>query len=255
MEEDKPLILVTNDDGIFSAGIKKLVESMSNLGNVVVIAPDKQQSAVSSALTIHKPLRAAKAKLPGAMEAYAVDGTPTDCVKLGLCFILNKKPDLVVSGINHGKNTSINVLYSGTVSGAIEGTIAGIPSIAFSMGTHNPDADLTEAAKYCEKIAEKLLDGKYGAMLLNVNFPSDNSYKGIKVTKLANSYWYDTFEKRLDPHGKEYYWFAGEYTTFDSDPDFDDVALEHGYVSLTPLKFDFTDYSKLDELKIFEGLN
>jgi len=216
------------------------------------VAPDKQQSAVSSSLSVSKPLRIKELNLNG-IPMYSVDGTPTDTVKLAINHILDKKPDLVVSGINHGANTSINVLYSGTVAAALEGMIAGIPSIAFSLASHDYSSDMSPAADYSEKIARKVIDiGVPQGTMINVNIPSleYDELKGIKVTHLSNSKWHDKFDKRYDPFNREYYWFAGEYLVYeDNTNDSDDSALSEGFISLSPIKINFTDKKYLELLK------
>ena len=235
----RPLILITNDDGIYAPGIETLKNSLSELGEVIVIAPDIQRSAVSSALTIDKPLRVYKVNKNGEFFGFSVHGTPADCVKLAISTLLQRKPDLVVSGINHGKNTSINVLYSGTVAGATEGLIAGVNSMAVSHSSHSFDLDLSYAGKITSRIADKLINNKNeNKVLLNVNIPNkpESEIKGIKFTKLSSSKWADKYERRLDPFGNEYFWFAGVYEITSSDPDTDDFAVDGGYVSVTPIR-------------------
>jgi len=232
------LILITNDDGINAPGIEILSKSLSNLGEVVIVAPDTQRSAVSSSLTINKPLRINKFYKNGSFFGYSVDGTPTDCVKIAVSTFLDRKPDLVVSGINHGKNTSINVLYSGTVAGATEGLIAGINSIAISHASHSLSSDLSYASEYINILARKLLFSNYKEkVLLNVNVPnlSYEQVKGALFTRLSNSQWADKYEKRLDPFGNEYYWFAGAYIVGETELETDDGAVEAGYVSVSPI--------------------
>lgn len=250
--KDKPFILVSNDDGIHSPGILALSQAMSKIGDVVIVAPDKQQSAVSSSLSVYKPLRVEELTL-GGIKTYSVDGTPTDTVKLAIYEILERKPDLVVSGINHGANTSINVLYSGTVAAALEGMIAGIPSIAFSLASHDYVSDMTPASEYARIIAKKILHaGVPSGTMINVNIPpvAFEDIKGVKVTHLSNSKWLDKFDKRYDPFNREYFWFAGEYLIYEDDThDSDDTALAEGFVSLSPIKINFTDKNYLEKLK------
>jgi len=257
----RPLILVTNDDGINSPGIEALSKSLSNLGEVIVVAPDNQRSAVSSSLTINKPLRINKFYKNGAFFGYSVDGTPTDCVKIAVSTFLDRKPDLVVSGINHGKNTSINVLYSGTVAGATEGLLAGINSIAISHASHSLSSDLSYTSEYVNILARKLLfSGMKEKVLLNVNVPnlSYEQVKGALFTKLSNSLWADKYEKRLDPFGNEYYWFAGAYIIADTDLDYDDGAVEAGYVSVSSINLNLYNNSDdntdlANKLGLFNG--
>ena len=257
MKYKRPKILVTNDDGISSPGLEALVEGLKTIGDVIVVAPDRQQSAVSSSLTIHKPIKVLKHYKNEEFYGWAVEGTPTDCVKLALFSLLDYKPDLVVSGINHGRNTSINVLYSGTVSGAIEGLLMGINSIAISHISHNTKKDMQVCADISVKLAIELLkitDGE--GILLNVNVPDlmDSDIKGLKIAHLSNSQWIDKFEKRQDPQGNNYYWFTGDYIIHDTDPNADDLALKAGYITVTPIKINFTDSQKMTELKYLENL-
>ncbi|MBI5325575.1 MAG: 5'/3'-nucleotidase SurE [Ignavibacteriae bacterium] len=248
-------ILVTNDDGIDSPGIFALVHSMKRLGKVVVVAPDRQQSAVGHALTVSDPLRVVPFHRNGEMFGYAINGTPSDCVKLAMSSLLNEKPNLVVSGINHGQNTSINILYSGTVSAATEGMLLGIPSIAVSLASYSLKADCSVAAEFSYKIATKVLkSGLPDGTLLNVNVPSlqKDKIKGLKITRQSDSQWNDHYEKRTDPFGRDYYWFSGEYKVIDKDLATDDAALLAGYVSVTPIQFKFTNYDAINKLKILE---
>lgn len=249
--EKKFSILVSNDDGIYSEGINALKEAMSELGEVLVYAPHKQQSAVGHAITTHLPLRVNPYYLNGELFGYAVTGTPADCVKLAVTTLLDKKPDLIVSGINHGSNTAINVIYSGTVSAATEGTILGIPSIAFSLTSYT-DFDFTYSKKVAKIIASQVLkNGLPKGVLLNVNIPPvpEEQIKGIKVTKQGKSKWNDYFERRLDPSNREYFWLTGSMNINNDDPDSDVIAIQNNYVSVTPIQFDLTDYKFLEELK------
>lgn len=256
--EKKLKILVTNDDGIDSPGIEALANSLSRLGEVIVAAPDRQQSAVGHSLTVARPLRVTKVKRNGSLFGYAIDGSPSDCVKIAIYHILPEKPDLVVSGINHGQNTAINILYSGTVAAATEGMLAGVPSIAVSLASHDLNQDISAAAEYAYKIAKNLIEKKLEPnYLLNVNVPAIPKEKiiGIKVVRHSSSYWKDTYEMREDPFGRKYYWFAGEYCSSDESLDTDDAALASGYVTITPVHFDFTKYDALSKLSSFEECN
>jgi len=251
-------ILVTNDDGIDSPGIYALANAMKELGDVVVAAPDRQQSAVGHALTIARPLRKTSVRRNGDLFGYAIDGTPSDCVKIALSSLLDFTPDLVVSGINHGQNTAINILYSGTVAAATEGMLAGIPSIAVSLASHDLKMDCGAAAKYAKIIAKNLIESKLPPnFLLNVNIPAiaEKEILGIKIVKQSEAHWLDNYEKRNDPFGREYYWFAGEYRTMKEEVENDDEALEKGYVTVTPVHFELTKYDMLKKLKSFEELN
>ncbi|MES2764661.1 MAG: 5'/3'-nucleotidase SurE [Bacteroidota bacterium] len=248
-------ILVTNDDGINSNGILALVNALKRLGNVTVIAPDRQQSAVGHAVTVSSPLRATPVFKNDEFFGYAINGTPADCVKLGISTLLKEKPDLVVSGINHGPNLSINVLYSGTVSAATEATMMGYPSIAVSLDTFEEKEDCVVAAEYAAMVAEKVLKtGLPKGTLLNVNVPHlpKEKIKGIKLTKQAQSQWDDSYERRKDPRGGEYFWLTGVYITSNDDPDNDDFCVSEGWVSVTPIHYKMTDHAFLKELQSME---
>ena len=247
-------ILVSNDDGIYSEGIIALREAMMEIGEVYVYAPHKQQSAVGHAITTHLPLRVNPYYMNGEFFGYAVTGTPADCVKLAVTTHMKKKPDLIVSGINHGSNTAINVIYSGTVSAATEGTILGVPSIAFSLTTY-VDFDFTYSKKVAQIIAKAVLkNGLPPGVLLNVNIPpvTEDKIKGIKVTKQGKSRWNDCFEKRVDPQQREYYWLTGTMESFEDDEGSDIRAIQENYVSVTPIQFDLTAYNFLEKLKQWE---
>jgi len=247
-------ILVSNDDGIYSKGIIALREAMMEIGEVYVYAPHKQQSAVGHAITTHLPLRVNPYYMNGEFFGYAVTGTPADCVKLAVTTHMKEKPDLIVSGINHGSNTAINVIYSGTVSAATEGTILGVPSIAFSLTTY-VDFDFTYSKKVAQIIAKAVLkNGLPPGVLLNVNIPpvTEDKIKGIKVTKQGKSRWNDCFEKRVDPQQREYYWLTGTMESFEDDEGSDIRAIQENYVSVTPIQFDLTAYNFLEKLKQWE---
>jgi 5'-nucleotidase len=257
LKTERPYILVTNDDGINSPGILALVEAMEKIGDVAVVAPERQQSAMSSALTLHYPLKVKSHNHNNQFFGYSVDGTPSDCVKMAVNSLLKRKPDLVVSGINHGQNTSINVLYSGTVSGAIEGIIAGIPSIAFSSSSHDHGTNLDSCKYYAEMITRRFIEiENRDNLLLNVNIPDmdKESLRGVKVCRLSDSRWADRYEKRNDPFGNTYYWFAGSFIIEGDDEETDDVAIQKGFVTLTPLKISFTDFDSIGKLKDFEQI-
>ncbi len=238
----KPTILVVNDDGITAPGIKVLIEVMQEIGHVVVVAPDSPQSGMGHAITIGKPLRLDKVDLYEGVEMYKCSGTPVDCVKLAVNVVFKgKKPDLCVSGINHGLNNSINVLYSGTMSAAVEGAIESIPSIGFSLDDFTQEADFSSAKKYIKQIAEQVLShGLPQATLLNVNFPNTKEIKGIKICRQANAKWAEEFDERLDPQKRKYYWLTGVFQVNDQGEDTDVWALEHNYVSVVPVQFDMT---------------
>jgi len=246
----KPNILVVNDDGITATGIKNLMEVMQELGNVVVVAPDSPQSGMGHAITIGKPIRFDKVDLYEGVEMYKCSGTPVDCVKLAVNKIFKgKKPDLCVSGINHGLNNSINVIYSGTMSAAVEGAIEKIPSIGFSLDDFAADADFSHTKKYIKSICEQVLEhGLPEGTLLNVNFPNGEDIKGIKICRQANAKWAEEFEERVDPYKRPYYWLTGVFQNFDKGEDTDVWALEHNYVSVVPVQFDLTAHHAIQML-------
>lgn len=256
MKTAKPTILVVNDDGITAPGIKALIYAMKELGNVVVVAPDGPQSGMGHAITIAKPLRLDAVDLYEGVEMYKCSGTPVDCVKLAVTKIFKgRKPDLCVSGINHGLNDSINVLYSGTMSAAVEGAIESIPSIGFSLDDFNNDADFTHCVAYVKMIAEKVVQhGLQPGTLLNVNFPKGAHIKGIKICRQANAKWTEEFEERLDPHKRNYYWLKGVFQNNDNGEDTDVWALNKGYVSVVPVQFDMTAHHAIPMLNawVFE---
>ena len=248
----KPLILVTNDDGIYSKGINSLVTVAINFGDVVVVAPDKPQSGMGHAITINNPLRLNKVNLMDGVLAYATSGTPVDCVKMGIFEILKKKPDLIISGINHGENTSTNVLYSGTMSAAVEGAMEDIPSIGFSLADFGSDADFNASSIIASKIIEKVLSIDFPRNIcLNVNIPKlpFKAIKGIKTCKQANAFWNDRFEKRTDQFGNDYYWLTGDFCESVQDQDTDLYATRNGYVSVVPTHFDMTAHHILKQVK------
>ncbi len=253
-ENERPVILVTNDDGITAPGISSLVDAVKDLGDVFVVAPDKPQSGMGHAITIGVPLRLNKVDdIVEGVTSYQTSGTPVDCVKLAVDKILHRKPDICLSGINHGANHSINVIYSGTMSAAMEASIEGIPSVGFSLLDYRFEADFTASKFYVRKIVESLLKmpdyDKH--LLLNVNIPSVplELMSGIKVCKQAYAKYDEDFDERLDPHGKKYYWLTGEFVNFDESEDTDVWALEHNYVSVVPVQFDLTNYSLKKKLE------
>ena len=244
-------ILVCNDDGIDAPGLYALVRELKKIGSVTVVAPDKQQSAVGHAITMSYPLRMKEFRKDGKFFGYAVQGTPADCVKLAVRAILKRKPDLVLSGINHGANTAISIIYSGTVSAATEGTILGIPSIAMSVTTYGK-VDFRFSAKFAKKLA--LLVSKKGLperTLLNVNVPplKEDEIEGVLVTRQGRSIWNDTFDTRRDPGNKEYFWLTGGLDEADTELEFDQAAVRNNYISISPIQYDLTDYAMMDVLK------
>ncbi len=244
-ENNKPLILVTNDDDITAPGIRNLVEAVKDLGEVIVVAPDKPQSGMGHAITIGSPLRMYKMNIFGEIQAWQTSGTPVDCVKLAVDKILHRKPDICLSGINHGANHSINVIYSGTMSAAMEASIEGIPSIGFSLLDYRYEADFTASRSIVRRIVENVIKNPLpDRMLLNVNIPSVplSEIKGIKVCRQAEAKYEEDFDERMDPQGKKYYWLTGKFVNFDEGDDTDVWALQHNYVSVVPVQFDLTDY-------------
>ena len=250
----RPRILITNDDGIFAPGIFALSQAMEAIGEVYVVAPDSERSAVGHAITLSDPLRVWEFEKNGEFFGWAVNGTPADCVKLAVKALLDFKPDLVVSGINLGPNTAMNVIYSGTVSAATEGTILGIPSIAFSLTTFRK-TDFRFAQKVAQQVARQVLQhGLPEDTLLNVNIPAlpESKIKGIKITRQGKGRYEEMLEKRVDPMKRVYYWLGGKKLILDTDADVDEVAVMEGYVSITPLHYDLTDYNFLNDLKTWE---
>ncbi|MCF8426147.1 MAG: 5'/3'-nucleotidase SurE [Bacteroidia bacterium] len=246
--KEKPLILVSNDDGITSPGIRALVESIKHLGDVVIVAPDSPQSAMGHAVTISKPLRLEKNHSYENLKAFHCSGTPADCVKIAVDKVLHRKPDLLVSGINHGSNSSINILYSGTMSAAMEGAIEGIPSVGFSLCDFSIEADFTLAGKIASSVAQNILEnGLPPGVLLNVNIPkiSEETFKGVKVCRQAHAKWEEEFDERHDPNGKKYYWLTGKFVNFDKGNDTDEWALANGYASIVPVQFDLTAHNAI----------
>ena len=256
--KEKPIILITNDDDITSKGIRSLVEAVKDLGTVVVVAPDRPQSGMGHAITIGSPLRMNKMNIFADIEAWQTSGTPVDCVKLAVDKILHRKPDICLSGINHGANHSINVIYSGTMSAAMEASIEGIPSIGFSLLDYSYDADFTASKEIVKKIVTQVLQKKLDKhLLLNVNIPAlpPGKIKGIKICKQAYAKYEEDFSERLDPHGKKYYWLTGAFKNFDKAKDTDVWALQHNFVSVVPVQFDLTNYTlktQLEKSKLFQ---
>jgi 5'-nucleotidase len=251
-EKKRPVILITNDDGITAPGIRNLVEAVKGLGKIVVVAPDKAQSGMGHAITIGQPLRMNKVEIFEGIEAWQTSGTPVDCVKLAVDKILHRKPDLCLSGINHGANHSINVIYSGTMSAAMEAAIESIPSIGFSLLDYRFEADFTASRYYIKKIVENVLAQQSEKhFLLNVNIPAvpQKEIKGVKICKQAYAKYEEDFDERTDPQGKKYYWLTGQFINFDKAKDTDVWALQNNYVSVVPVQFDLTNYALKKELE------
>ncbi len=237
-------ILVSNDDGISSIGINVLVEELKKIGDVIVVAPATEQSAAGHSITMKNPVRVKDYFVNNKHFGYAVDGTPADCIKMGIKNVLKEKPDLVISGINNGSNAAINVIYSGTVSAAREAAIMAVPSIAISVDSHTPN-HYEYAAKLTAKLAKLVCEKKLkSGTLLNVNVPDlpEEEIKGVALTKQGISKWDDFYEKRTDPYGVNYYWLTGKMDFLDSEKDRDVLAIQNGYASVTPIHFDLTDY-------------
>jgi len=248
----KPLILVTNDDGITAPGLRFLIGQMNKVGEVVVVAPEGPQSGMGHAITINATLRCDEISVDdGPQRDFSCSGTPVDCVKMAVNVVLDRKPDLIVSGINHGSNASINVIYSGTMSAAVEGALEGIPSIGFSLLDYSWDADFSHAAEPIQRIVKNVMEqGLPKGTCLNVNIPkkSEEELKGIRVCRQADANWTEEFDRREDPRGRSYYWLTGRFEVFDRGEDTDEWALAHGFVSVVPIETDFTAHHFMGDL-------
>ncbi len=256
VQQSSPLIFITNDDGISSKGIASLVEVAKSFAEVVIIAPDKPQSGMGHAITVNSILRLNECDFFPGLTAFSCSGTPVDCVKLGIYEVMHRKPDLIISGINHGENSSTNVLYSGTMSAAVEGAMENIPSIGFSLADYHADADFSEAQDIASKIISIALENRFpDHVCLNVNVPkkSDIPVKGIRVCKQAHAFWEDRFEKRFDQFGKPYYWLTGEFKNEENTADSDLYALQNGFASVVPIQFDMTAYQHLEYFKKYNS--
>ncbi|MFQ5750748.1 MAG: 5'/3'-nucleotidase SurE [bacterium] len=254
MAQKRIKILLTNDDGINAPGLAALYRQLKQIGEVTVVAPDSERSAVGHAITLSDPLRVWNYEKNGEFFGYAVNGTPADCVKIAHWALLENKPDLLVSGINLGSNTGINVIYSGTVSAATEGTILNIPSFAISLTTYT-NADFTYAAKFARKLAIKVLEkGLPEGTFLNVNVPPvlEEEIQGVEITRQGRANYRERFDKRVDPQNRVYYWLTGKKVQLENDLTIDDCAIMNNKVSITPLHYELTNKSYLDELKTWE---
>lgn len=251
--QKKPLILITNDDSINAPGIKALISFMAEIGTVVVVAPDSPQSGMGHAITVNDTLQIHKLSNDNdAIIRYTCSGTPADCVKIAVNEILHQKPDLCVSGINHGSNASINVIYSGTMSAAVEAGVEGIPAIGFSLLDYNWEANFEPSKKFVQTIVKQVLEHKLPeGIVLNVNIPNllEKDIKGIKICRQAKGYWAEKFDKRQTPFGKDYYWLTGTFVNQDEGDDTDEWALKKGYVSVVPVQFDLTAHQAINHLK------
>lgn len=254
--KNKPLILITNDDGITAKGIRTLIDIASALGDVVVVAPDSPQSAMGHAITINNTLYINEfTQHEYNHKEYTTSGTPVDCVKMATHEILQRKPDLCISGINHGSNSAINVIYSGTMSAAVEAGIEGIPSIGFSLCDYDAHANFEPARPYVKDIILQVLEkGMPRGVVFNVNIPkaSEQFYAGVKICRQANAYWVEEFDKRTNPYGKDYYWLTGKFVNDDKGTDTDEWALAHNYISIVPTQFDLTAHHYISELNTWD---
>ncbi|MDR1054764.1 MAG: 5'/3'-nucleotidase SurE [Prevotellaceae bacterium] len=253
MRNNKPLIFITNDDSIYAKGIEALIEMVRPIGDLFVVASTESQSCMSHAVTLKNPLRAHKMREEKGLVVYGCNGTPVDCVKLGLSELVTSRPSLLLSGINHGANSSINAVYSGTVAAAAEGIFYCVPSIAFSLCSHSSDADFSGSIAYGRKIVEQTLNkGLPENICLNVNFPKLplERIEGIRLCRQNRGAWAESIERRIDPHNREYYWLDGGYVNHEPEStDTDEAALASGYISVVPLHFDYTAYEALNYMK------
>lgn len=253
MAEKKKLILVSNDDGIDARGLHSLIEIAKKLGDVFVVAPEKGQSGMSHSISLTTPLRVRYLEQSESLTVCAVPGTPVDCVKLAINQLLPRKPDIMLSGINHGSNSAVSVIYSGTMGAAIEASLYGIPAIGFSVLDHSPFADFSIPLNFAEKIILKVMgEGLPNQVSLNVNFPRIDikDFKGYKICKQTKGVWNEDFEKRIDPHGGEYYWLTGSFLNDEPDNEnSDEWALANNFAAIVPIKIDFTEYKTIETLK------
>ena len=250
----RPLILITNDDGYQSQGIRHLARLASDFGDVVVMAPLNNASGLSTSITTNRPLRVRPVEVFGE-NSFACDGTPADCVKMGLEHFCPRKPDLLLSGINYGSNASINVIYSGTIGAVLEACLCSVPAIGFSVLSHSPDTDFNACTPTIQHILRQaLLHPIPEGSALNVNIPrlSPDQIKGIRVCKQAKAAWVDSLEKRIDPIGRPYWWMTGKFVCDNPPEDSDQYALSHGYVSVVPIRPDFTDIAAFQHYQYFE---
>ncbi|MBU1011772.1 MAG: 5'/3'-nucleotidase SurE [Bacteroidetes bacterium] len=248
----KPTILITNDDGINAKGLRYLISVMRKLGDVTVVASEFPMSATSHSITVRSPLRLEKIIEEDGYREYQCNGTPVDCMKLGEQVVLRKKPDLLVSGVNHGSNASVNVVYSGTMAAVIEGCISGIPSIGFSLLDYSSKADFSACGNFINEITGKVLkEGLPQGVCLNVNIPAIKAEEinGIKICRQSKARWVEEFDVRKDPREKDYFWLTGYFEKLDNEPDTDQWALENHYVSVVPTQFDFTAHKEIATIK------
>lgn len=248
---NKPLILVSNDDGVTAKGINELIKTLQPMAELIVVAPDGPRSGASGSITSEHPLRYTLLQEQPGLTVFSCTGSPVDCVKLALHELVPRKPDLVIGGINHGDNSSVNVHYSGTMGVVIEGCLKGIPSVGFSLCDHKPDADFTPSFPYIRRVVTEVLShGLPYGVCLNVNFPKGQQLKGLKICRQTDGVWTNEFQRADHPRGGLYFWMTGEYVNLEPEAeDTDHWALDHGYVALTPTQIDVTAYSVMDELK------
>ena len=247
----RPLILVTNDDGITAKGLKEVSGWLQDLGDVVVVAPDAPRSGQSSAITANQPLRLTPVTERPGYRAYQTNGTPVDCIKLSMHTVLDRKPDMIVSGINHGSNAGISILYSGTMGAVLEGCVQDIPSVGFSLCSHDPDADFTACKPVVGDICRRIWEeGLPQGVCLNINIPDVREIKGIKVCRQAHGYWTEEYARRTDPMGKDYFWLTGYFKNLEPDNrETDEWALAHDYISLVPCVADMTAKQYIPEFR------
>ena len=248
----KPLILITNDDGVAARGLRTLDEVAMEFGDVIVMSPEGNASGLSHSITSSRPLRVREVKISDGLKVYSCDGTPVDCVKLATEHFCPRKPDLVLSGINHGSNSSINILYSGTMGAVLEATALGLDAIGFSLLHHSPDANFVPGIPFVRHIIGSVLEkGLPTDVSLNVNIPrpDDGLLRGIRICHEAKAQWLDSFEKRIDPQGRPYWWLTGKFVCDNPPEGSDEWALRHGYVSVVPIHPDFTHHGAIDELQ------
>lgn len=252
--KDKPLILLSNDDGYAAKGINELIKALNGLGEIIVMAPDGPRSGASSAITSESPVKFSKIKKEKDITIYKCSGTPVDCIKLALHTVVPRTPDLIIGGINHGDNSSVNVHYSGTMGIVIEGCLKGIPSIGFSLCDHDHDADFTPTLPYIRKITENVLKNKLpNGICLNVNFPKTPQIKGVRVCQQTNGTWENEWKTCVHPRGGEYFWLTGNYNNLEPDNEKSDHwALDNGYAAITPTQIDVTAYQFINKLKSWD---
>ncbi len=252
----RPLILVSNDDGIFAKGINALVDILKPMADLVVVAPDAPRSGAGCSMTVTQPVTCKPLRSEVGLKMYSCSGTPTDCVKLALDSFVDRCPDLVIGGINHGDNSAVNVHYSGTMGVVLEGCMKGIPSVGFSLCNHDADADFTPLIPYVQRIVSEMLKYRLpDGVCLNVNFPDAPAFAGIKVCRQAKGKWEHEWVQQKHPRGGTYYWLTGEFARHDDGVDSDHWALEQGYVAITPTRVDVTDYDMVDEMKYWDLYN